>query len=32
MQFRGIIPALVTPFTEDQQLDEQALRNLIENL
>ncbi|RMS75296.1 4-hydroxy-tetrahydrodipicolinate synthase [Pseudomonas savastanoi] len=32
MQFRGIIPALVTPFTADQQLDEQALRNLIENL
>ncbi|MBI6704085.1 4-hydroxy-tetrahydrodipicolinate synthase [Pseudomonas viridiflava] len=32
MQFRGIIPALVTPFTDDQQLDEQALRNLIENL
>ncbi|KPY80425.1 4-hydroxy-tetrahydrodipicolinate synthase [Pseudomonas syringae pv. tagetis] len=32
MQFRGIIPALVTPFTEDQQLDEKALRNLIENL
>ncbi len=32
MQFRGIIPALVTPFTDDQQLDEQALRGLIENL
>ncbi|MEE4147464.1 4-hydroxy-tetrahydrodipicolinate synthase [Pseudomonas viridiflava] len=32
MQFRGIIPALVTPFTDDQQLGEQALRNLIENL
>ncbi|KPX03891.1 4-hydroxy-tetrahydrodipicolinate synthase [Pseudomonas savastanoi] len=32
MQFRGIIPALVTPFTADQQLDEQALRDLIENL
>ncbi|KPY43234.1 4-hydroxy-tetrahydrodipicolinate synthase [Pseudomonas syringae] len=32
MQFRGIIPALVTPFTADQQIDEQALRNLIENL
>ncbi|WP_257111021.1 4-hydroxy-tetrahydrodipicolinate synthase [Pseudomonas ficuserectae] len=32
MQFRGIIPTLVTPFTADQQLDEQALRNLIENL
>ncbi|RMQ44868.1 4-hydroxy-tetrahydrodipicolinate synthase [Pseudomonas cichorii] len=32
MQFRGIIPALVTPFTADQQLDEQALRGLIENL
>lgn len=32
MQFRGIIPALVTPFTDDQQLDEQALRNLVENL
>ncbi|WP_024659154.1 4-hydroxy-tetrahydrodipicolinate synthase [Pseudomonas syringae USA007] len=32
MQFRGIIPALVTPFTEDQQIDEPALRNLIESL
>ncbi|MBX8552725.1 4-hydroxy-tetrahydrodipicolinate synthase [Pseudomonas cichorii] len=32
MQFRGIIPALVTPFTDGQQLDEQALRGLIENL
>ncbi len=32
MQFRGIIPALVTPFTDDQKLDEQALRGLIENL
>ena len=32
MQFRGIIPALVTPFTVDQQVDHQALRALIENL
>lgn len=32
MQFRGIIPALVTPFTADQQVDHQALRALIENL
>lgn len=32
MQFRGIIPALVTPFTADQKLDEQALRDLIESL
>ncbi|MCD5996839.1 4-hydroxy-tetrahydrodipicolinate synthase [Pseudomonas sp. CDFA 602] len=32
MQFRGIIPALVTPFTDDHKLDENALRNLIENL
>ncbi|BBP59998.1 4-hydroxy-tetrahydrodipicolinate synthase [Pseudomonas sp. St316] len=32
MQFRGIIPALVTPFTADQQVDQQALRALVENL
>lgn len=32
MRFRGIIPALVTPFTADQQVDLPALRNLIENL
>ena len=32
MQFRGIIPALVTPVTVDQQVDHQALRALIENL
>lgn len=28
----GILPALVTPFTEDgKQLDEQALRNLVDH-
>lgn len=32
MKFHGIVPALVTPLTADQQLDEAALRNLIENL
>ncbi|MFH7617601.1 dihydrodipicolinate synthase family protein, partial [Pseudomonas syringae group genomosp. 7] len=32
MQFRGIIRALVTPFSVVQLLDEKALRNLIENL
>lgn len=32
MQFRGIIPALVTPFTADQQVDHPALRALVENL
>lgn len=32
MQFRGIIPALVTPFTTDQHVDYQALRALVENL
>lgn len=32
MKFHGIVPALVTPLTADQQLDEAALRALIENL
>ncbi len=32
MRFHGIVPALLTPFTADQQLDEAALRNLVENL
>ncbi len=32
MRFHGIVPALLTPFTADQQLDEAALRKLVENL
>ncbi|MFJ4346517.1 4-hydroxy-tetrahydrodipicolinate synthase [Pseudomonas sp. NPDC089401] len=32
MKFKGIVPALLTPFTADQQVDENALRNLVENL
>lgn len=32
MRFQGIVPALVTPFTDTHQVDEGALRSLIENL
>ncbi|MEF9673018.1 4-hydroxy-tetrahydrodipicolinate synthase [Pseudomonas sp. PCH446] len=32
MKFHGIVPALVTPFTADQRLDEKALRGLVESL
>jgi 4-hydroxy-tetrahydrodipicolinate synthase len=32
MRFQGIVPALVTPFTDTHQVDEAALRALIENL
>lgn len=32
MRFHGIVPALLTPFTADQQLDEAALRALVDNL
>lgn len=32
MKFRGIVPALVTPFDAQQRVDENALRGLIENL
>lgn len=32
MKFTGIVPALVTPFDARQQIDEQALGNLIESL
>ena len=28
--FRGVAPALVTPFTADDEIDEEAFRNLIE--
>ena len=30
--FKGIFPALVTPFTRDDQVDEEALRTLIRHL
>lgn len=30
--FKGIFPALVTPFTKDEEIDEDALRNLIRHL
>lgn len=32
MKFQGIVPALLTPFTPDHQLDEGALRQLVNNL
>ncbi len=32
MKFRGIVPALVTPFDAQQRVDENALHGLIENL
>ncbi len=31
-EMKGIIPALITPFNEDETLNEAGLRNLVENL
>ena len=30
--FHGVFPALVTPFTEDDRIDEQAFRQLIRSV
>ena len=32
MAFKGIVPALITPMTPDEELDEQGLRTLVDTL
>ncbi len=30
--FRGVFPAMVTPFTKDEEIDDEAFRKLIDHL